>query len=173
MNMCVVPAVDLHPGKPGAHEGLERRIYLHPGSLWADASAGVITTVLGSCVSVCLWDPQTALGGINHFILPQGGGASSARYGNHALPLLLDRVLDLGAHPETLLACVFGGASVMAVEAVSPAVAVPTLGSRNVAEAFDFLERNGIAVLRHDVEGRQGRKLTFRTADGTTLIRKL
>jgi chemotaxis protein CheD len=128
----------------------------------------VITTVLGSCVSVCLWDPQTALGGINHFILPQGGAIPSARYGNHALVMLLARVLEIGAQQETLLACVFGGASVMPGEAVGP-----TLGSRNAAEAFDFLERNEIAVLRHDVEGRQGRKLTFRTADGSTLIRKL
>ena len=62
----------------------------------------------------------------------------------------------------------FGGASLMPGDVKGPA-----LGSRNVAEAFEFLERNEIAVLRHDVEGRQGRKLTFRTADGTTLIRKL
>jgi len=173
MNMCVVPALNPHRDKSASRDGLERRIYLHPGSLWAEASPGVITTVLGSCVSVCLWDPQTALGGINHFILPRGGSGSSARFGNSALPLLLDRVLELGAHRETLLACVFGGASVMTGDDHDPAAGVPTLGSRNVAEAFDFLERNELAVLRHDVEGRQGRKLTFRTADGTTLIRKL
>jgi chemotaxis protein CheD len=168
MNMCVVPAVALHHEKGEQHDRLESRVYLHPGGVWAESSAGVITTVLGSCVSVCLWDPQTALGGINHYILPLGGSAVSARYGNHALPMLLARVLENGAHRETLLACVFGGASVLAGE-----TAQPTLGSRNVAEAFDFLQRNEIAVLRHDVEGRQGRKLTFRTSDGTTLIRKL
>ena len=163
MNACVVPAV-----LPAKREQLERRVYLHPGGLWAEPFAGIITTVLGSCVSVCLWDPQTALGGMNHFILPHGGATPSARYGNHALPMLLARVLEIGAHRETLLACVFGGGSVLPGEATGP-----TLGSRNVSEAFDFLERSGIAVLRHDVEGRQGRKLTFRTADGTTLIRKL
>jgi chemotaxis protein CheD len=173
MNMCVVPAVTLHAGKGGSHDGLERRVYLHPGSLWAEPAAGVITTVLGSCVSVCLWDPQTAHGGINHFILPHGGAVSSARYGNRALPLLLDRVLGLGAHRETLLACVFGGASVMTGDALDPAPGAATLGSRNVAEAFDFLERHDIALLRHDVEGRQVRKLTIRTADRSTLNRKL
>jgi chemotaxis protein CheD len=169
MNMCVVPAVS-SPRRDSLNERvpLERRIYLHPGSLWAETFAGIVTTVLGSCVSVCLWDPLTTLGGINHFILPHGGATPSARYGNHAMALLLARVLETGAQRETLLACVFGGASVMPGEPAGP-----TLGSRNVAEAFDFLERNGIAVLRHDVEGRQGRKLTFRTADGTTLIRKL
>jgi chemotaxis protein CheD len=163
MNRSAVPAA-----VPGRREPMERRVYLHPGGLWAEPFPGVITTVLGSCVSVCLWDPHTALGGINHYILPQGGATPSARYGNHALPLLLARVLEIGAQQETLLACVFGGASVMPGE-----MAGPTLGSRNVAEAFDFLERHEIAVLRHDVEGRQGRKLTFRTTDGATLIRKL
>jgi chemotaxis protein CheD len=162
MKTGVVPAV------PARREQLERRVYLHPGGLWAEPFPGAITTVLGSCVSVCLWDPQTALGGINHFILPHGGATPSPRYGNHALPMLLARVLEIGAHRETLLGCVFGGASVLPGEAAGP-----TLGSRNVAEAFDFLERNDIAVLRHDVEGRQGRKLIFRTADGSTLIRKL
>ena len=156
------------PAAAATREQPERRVYLHPGALWAEPFAGIITTVLGSCVSVCFWDPHTALGGINHFILPQGGSAASARYGNHALQMLLERVLAIGAQQETLLAYVFGGASVLPGE-----VAGPTLGSRNVAEAFDFLERNEIPVLRHDVGGRQGRKLTFRTADGTTLIRKL
>jgi len=163
VNMCVVPAMAME-----RRDQPERRIYLHPGGLWVEPFAGVITTVLGSCVSACLWDPQTALGGINHFILPHGGAVASARYGNHALSMLLERVIEIGAHRETLLACVFGGASVIPGEGKGP-----RLGSRNVAEAFEFLQRNDIAVLRHDVEGRQGRKLTFRTSDGTTLIRKL
>jgi len=149
------------------HQQLERRIYLHPGGLWAESVAGAITTVLGSCVSVCLWDPQTTLGGINHFILPTGGSQPSARYGNHALPMLLERVLQMGARRETLFGCVFGGAAVI------PGQTGPRLGSRNVAAALDFLEREDIALLRQDVEGRQGRKLTFRTIDGTTLVRKL
>ena len=163
MNMCIVPAVS-----PEKRDEPERRVYLHPGGLWAERLAGLITTVLGSCVSVCLWDPQTALGGINHFVLPHGGAERSPKYGNHAMALLLERVLEIGAQRETLVASVFGGASVMHGE--NPA---PALGSRNVAQAFDFLQRHEIAVLRHDVEGRQGRKLIFRTADGSTVLRKL
>lgn len=146
---------------------VERRVYLYPGGLWAEGQPAVITTVLGSCVSVVLWDPYTSLGGINHFILPSSGSMVSPRYGNHALPMLHERVLLLGARRETLLACVFGGASVLAGESASK------LGSRNVAEAFQFLESRNIAVLRQDVGGHEGRKLTFRTADGSTLVRKL
>lgn len=164
MNMCVIPS----PRMERAPAQIERRVYLYPGGLWAASETAAITTVLGSCVSVCLWDPRTALGGVNHFILPRGGSHPSARYGNHALPMLLDRVLALGAQRDSLLACVFGGASVLAVEGTGT-----PLGSRNVSEAMDFLRREEIAVLRHDVGGREGRKLTFRTADGATLVRKL
>ena len=154
---------------PGADEPrTQRRVYLYPGNLWADAAPAVITTVLGSCVSVCFWDPRTSLGGINHFILPRGGTTVSARYGNHALPMLLNRVLGLGAQRDTLLAYVFGGASVLAGAGQGPG-----LGSRNLAHAFEFLQAHDIAVLRQDIGGREGRKLTFRTADGETLVRKL
>jgi chemotaxis protein CheD len=168
MKPHVVPNHPIVDQRGDQRDRMERRVYLHPGGLWADATPAVVTTVLGSCVAVCLWDPRTGLGGVNHYILPQGGTAASARYGNHALPMLLARVLEIGAEKETLLACVFGGASIIPNDGNGP-----RLGSRNVAEAFDFLERNDIAVLRHDVEGQQGRKLTFRTLDGTTLIRKL
>jgi len=147
---------------------LERRFYLYPGGLWAEPFAGVITTVLGSCVSVCLWDPQTGRGGINHFVLPVGGSMLSPRYGNHSLPLLLDKVLGLGNKRENLLAAVFGGASVLAVN-----LNIPRLGTRNAEVALDFLHREGIAIIRQDVGGSMGRKLTFRTADGSTLVRKL
>jgi chemotaxis protein CheD len=77
-------------------------------------------------------------------------------------------VLELGASPERLVCCVFGGASIFPVAGKGP-----QLGSRNVAEAMEFLDARKIAVLRSDVGGSQGRKLTFRTADGTTLVRKM
>lgn len=163
MNVSVISPLAMQKG-----DALERRIYLHPGGIWAEEYAGAITTVLGSCVAVCLWDPVTALGGINHFVLPRGGAVRSAHYGSHAMPMLLERVVELGAPLERLVSCVFGGASIFPVPGKGP-----QLGSRNSAEAFEFLEHHGIAVLRSDVGGGQGRKLTFRTADGSTLIRKM
>ena len=72
MNASVIATVPSDGREP-----LERRIYLHPGGLWAEPCAATITTVLGSCVSVCLWDPERALGGINHFVLPRGGTVRS------------------------------------------------------------------------------------------------
>ena len=163
MNMCVIP-----PLAGDRRDPLERRLYLHPGSLWAEAEAAVITTVLGSCVSVCLWDPVTAIGGINHFVLPRGGAVRSPHYGGHAMPMLLERLVAVGAKRERLVSSVFGGASIFPVPGQGP-----QLGNRNVAEALEFLEREGVAVLRSDVCGNQGRKITFRTSDGTTLVRKM
>lgn len=160
MNVCLV--------RPGPRMGgeAEERVYLYPGSLWAGDHPAVITTVLGSCVSVCLWSDRIA--GINHYLLPRGGTSASARYGSDALPMLLQRVVELGAKPATLFAAVFGGASLF-----SNGGAEPSLGSRNVIEAREFLTRHGIPVIREDAGGREGRKLTFRTIDGTTLVRRL
>lgn len=162
MNVCRLPAVPKRPSGTAAEE----RVYLYPGALWAGEQPSVITTVLGSCVAVCLWSDSIA--GINHFILPRGGSSPSAKYGNHALPMLLERVLELGASVETLFAAVFGGASVL-----GGAEGAQSLGSRNVIEARQFLEGHGIPVIRTDVGGEEGRKLTFRTIDGTTFVRKL
>jgi chemotaxis receptor (MCP) glutamine deamidase CheD len=82
--------------------------------------------------------------------------------------MLLERMLAMGAHRQALVSCVFGGASIVPMPGAGP-----QLGSRNAAEAMEFLDREGIVVLRSDVEGGQGRKLVFRTVDGTTLVRKL
>ena len=150
------------------HDRMECRFYLYPGGLWAEAVPGVITTVLGSCVSVCLWEPESGLGGINHFILPRGGTERSARYGNHSLPMLLEKVLAMGLRRHALVAAVFGGASVLACGS-----AVGRLGSRNADEALAFLRGADLPIVRQDLGGREGRKLTFRTADGTTVVRKL
>lgn len=153
---------------PVCGDDFDRRFYLYPGGLWAEPVSGVITTVLGSCVSVCLWDAHAAVGGINHFVLPMGGSTQSARYGNHAVPMLLERVLACGARREHLLAAVFGGASVLAGESDAP-----RLGSRNVDVALELVRRAGVTIVRQDVGGRVGRKLTFRSADGTTQLRRL
>jgi chemotaxis protein CheD len=155
---------------PANGDAFDRRFYLYPGGIWAERASGVITTVLGSCVSVCLWDPHAGVGGINHFILPMGGSTQSPRYGNHAMPMLVERVLACGANHDDLLAAVFGGASVLSGTNGTDA---PPLGLRNVEIAMELLRRAGIAVVRQDVGGRVGRKLVFRTADGTTQLRRL
>lgn len=145
----------------------EERVYLYPGTLWLAERPALITTVLGSCVSVCVWSDRYA--GMNHYILPRGGSDRSPRYGNHALDLLFEGLLARGAKAGDLVAAIFGGASVLGPMA-SPET---SLGRRNVVTARQFLADHDIPVVREDVGGEEGRKLVFRTIDGSTVVRTL
>ena len=103
-------------GAVAAREGRDLiRVYLQPGQLYASAQPSAVTTVLGSCVAVCLWDPIEAVGGMNHYLLPffAGAGQGSPRFGNFAMTELVDRLVALGASKGRLQAKVFGGACVL------------------------------------------------------------
>jgi chemotaxis protein CheD len=135
-------------------EGERRQVFLHPGSLYASKNPTRITTILGSCVAVCLWSPELGIGGMNHYLLPAAEvGADPLRYGRQAIWRLLDDLKRLGALRATLLARVFGGACTM------PSVwtSWPHLGWQNVEFAAEILEVEGIPVLEWDVGGLRGR----------------
>ena len=146
-------------------------LYLHPGQLFASADPYEVTTILGSCVSVCLWDPVLGIGGLNHFLLPQwaGDGASSARFGNVAIHRLIDRLADIGSSKQNLLAKVFGGACVLEAFRSSR----NQLGDENVGVAIKLLQAEGIPVLTQDVGGQNGRKLKFQTDHGVAWVKRL
>lgn len=156
------------PQPRGADAG---RRYLHPGQLVAAADPLTVTTILGSCVGVCLYDPVRRVGGVNHFLLPEwpGDGERSTRFGDVAMAELLSRVLALGARRADLLARVYGGACV--VDAFRGDAY--HLGERNAALALVFLRREDIPVLDADTGGRRGRKLVFHTTIGSSLITRI
>ena len=162
MNVCTIPAITMD----NYRASVEERVYVQPVSLYVTHNPTLINTVLGSSVSVCLWSPSVA--GMNHFILPRGGSEVSPRYGKHALQMLLDGMHRLGAVTDDIIAAIFGGASLLGQSGPEG-----TLGQRNVNEAHDFLARYDIPLVRYDVGGHEGRKLTFRTLDGSTIVRKL
>lgn len=145
-------------------------VYLHPGQLAAAARPTIVTTILGSCVSLCLYDARRGVAGINHFLLPASLGAlASPRFGDVACAELLERVLALGADRGALQGKLFGGACVldgMAGEAAA-------LGERNADVAIAFLERERIPLQALDTGGRRGRKLRFSTWDGIALVRSI
>jgi chemotaxis protein CheD len=141
--------------------------YLPPGGLVASAQPLEITTILGSCVSLCLWDAGAGIGGMNHYLLPVGGGEQPERYGDHANAMLLQRVLNLGASAGRLRGKIFGGACV--VKAFRNGVT--TFADRNVKVAQEFLRQQRIPLMNEDVRGERGRKLRFRTDDGTASLR--
>lgn len=144
-------------------------VYLHAGQLHAAATPTAITTVLGSCVAVCLHDPVARVGGMNHFLLPHHADhAPSARFGAVAIPGLVDALVKAGASRGGLVAKIFGGASVIgALGQRRP------LGAENVHLAEQLLGEARIPVLDRDVGGVRGRKLVLFTDEGTAWVRLL
>lgn len=147
------------------------RAFVHPGEIFVATRPHLLTTVLGSCVTVCLWDPTTGVGGINHFLLPfeVKGRTASSRFGNVATRELIDRVVSFGTWKRNLLAKVFGGACVMSGFGHGD----NDLGARNAEVAQDLLQGDGIRVVAKDVGGQRARKVIFRTDDGAAWVATL
>ncbi|HET7789937.1 MAG TPA: chemotaxis protein CheD [Gemmatimonadales bacterium] len=146
-------------------------VYVHVGQLFVAPESRVVSTILGSCVAVCVWDVASGVGGLNHFLLPQcvENGISSPRFGNVAIHQLLDGIKRLGSQVSRLQAKIFGGASVIDAFAASRS----SLGMQNVDLARRTLGQLGIPIVAEDVGGSQGRKLVFRTDDGSAWVRKI
>src|SRR5260221_3916752 len=123
----------------GSEPGTGGKQFLLPGQMFASRQPTTITTILGSCVAICLWSPRTGTGGMNHYLLPEGSSteANRFRYGNNANPALLNELLALGCEVRDLQAKVFGGASTMA-----GLDAATSLGKRNLEMALEFLRTN-------------------------------
>ncbi len=152
-------------------DGGRSKFYLHPGDLFASAQRSAVSTILGSCVAVCLWDPISKIGGMNHYLLPlwTGQGTSSTRFGDVAVQELLNKLLELGGQKSRFQAKLFGGACV--IDAFRERE--NHLGTKNIRTAEELLERAGIPLVGHDVGGCKGRKLIFHTDDGTAWVRQL
>jgi chemotaxis protein CheD len=159
-----------HEGRPLMKGSDNNSHYLMPGNIFAHEDEYTVTTVLGSCVSVCLWDPARRLGGINHFMLPlwNGDGLASPRYGNIAITKLIEKMLELGADRNNLRAKVFGGSDVLKV-----ASTFMNIGARNVVLAQDLLRNENIPVISADTGGQNGRKLLYNTRSGIVLVKLL
>jgi chemotaxis receptor (MCP) glutamine deamidase CheD len=142
-----------------------RQVYVQPGEVHWSREACVFKTVLGSCVSVCLWDPAHRVGGMTHFILPRGSGSSEARFGDVAIPLLVGKLRAFGC--TKLVAKVFGGAAVL------PTQATATIGDSNSDIAIELLRKEGIQIVAQRTGGLRGVVIQFSTLDGTVALRKI
>lgn len=148
------------------------RLFLRPGEYIVAASPTQVATVLGSCVSVCIWNPTRGYGAMNHFLLPLGGAGatdSAWRYGDAAVDGLVRLLLDMGARRADLRAKVFGGAHLLFAGNNGP----HKLGSRNVAIALERLANHQVEVEARAVGGDRGRKLVFHTDTGEAWVRTL
>lgn len=141
-------------------------IYLHPGQIYTAAHSGLVSTIVGSCVAVCLWDPVSRVGGMNHFLLPHGKGP---RYGSEAMTQLIEEMTAHGAFVARMIASVFGGACVI------PGFSGPrrAIGAQNSEAALAFLAARSIPVLAEQIGGRRGRKVLFDTGTGQAFVRDI
>lgn len=143
-----------------------------PGEYYYTCKDMVIVTVLGSCVSACIRDRVTGIGGMNHFMLPDGGEAdspvsASMRYGTYAMEVLINDVLKAGARRENLEAKVFGGGNVL-----RGFIAI-NVGERNAQFVRDFLRAENIRIVAEDLNDIYPRKVYFFPRTGKVLVKKL
>ncbi|MBL4791163.1 MAG: chemoreceptor glutamine deamidase CheD [Kordiimonadaceae bacterium] len=124
----------------------------------------MIVTVLGSCVAACIRDPETGIGGMNHFMLPEGEPGdwkvSNAvmRYGNHAMEILINEILRLGCPRNRLEIKVFGGGNVIGNSA--------DIGHRNADFVEEYLLNEGLLVTSKDLRGNSARRIHYCPATG-------
>ena len=143
------------------------KLYLHPGEFAVSGEPCTITTILGSCVGVCLYDAVARLGGLNHFLLPTAPAHNqSPRFGDVALLQLIAQLESLGAQRHRLTATVVGGACVLdAYRGVAGHI-----GRQNVHAALRVLVEQRIVVTMTEVGGDRARKLQFRPDTGYLLV---
>ena len=147
-----------------------------PGEYYVTREAEAVTTVLGSCISACIRDPQVGCGGMNHFMLPEetaGGssswnaadGGASTRYGSYAMESLVNELLKLGARRDRFEVKLFGGGRILP--------SMTDVGKRNIAFAQEFLKLEGFKVAAQDVGDVYPRRIVYFPATGRVLLRHL
>jgi len=145
-------------------ENITNTYYLYPAAIHFSKEPCLVTTILGSCVAVCLWDSTLHYGGINHIMLPlwNGQGLATPKYGNIAVKKLIDNMLTLGCKKQNLVAKVFGGG-----EVIDTNISNFQIGERNIQMVQQILDDEKIKIVSSSVGGKLGRKIIFNTYDGS------
>lgn len=146
-----------------------------PGEFYVSRKPVEICTLLGSCVSACIWDKALHIGGMNHFMLPDepthasnlGDQTKPLRYGLFAMERVINDLIVLGARRENLVAKVFGGANMTGV------ITQQNVGQRNSEFVIDFLKRDRIKLLASDLNGSHSRRIRFNTGTGAVRVEKV
>ena len=139
-------------------------ITIYPGEFWSSTGPELISTVLGSCVSITLFDPIAVIGGMNHFMLAKDSSNTAAdsgkllsKFGDYAMSLLIEDMEKKGAKLSRCTAKVFGGSNIFNV----PTASATNIGFANIEFAFDFLQKNKIQIVSSDTGGKAPRKIYF------------
>lgn len=138
-----------------------------PGEYFVSNEDLVIMTVLGSCIAACVWDSRLRIGGMNHFMLPEGGGDTSGRYGSYAMELLINEMVKMGSSREYMQAKVFGGGAVIS------GFTTMNVGERNTKFVLDYLATERIPIVSKDVLDIYPRKVVFFPVTGKAMVKRL
>ncbi|MBV1872696.1 MAG: chemoreceptor glutamine deamidase CheD [Gammaproteobacteria bacterium] len=156
-----------------AHGKISAKI--QPGEVYVTVSGELISTVLGSCISVCMYDPAAGVAGMNHFMLPRDKTdkntidkcSNPARYGNWAMEFLINEMLKAGAKKDRLETKIFGGGKVLAD------MEFMDIGQRNIDFVFSYLVQEGLHIGPKDVGGEYPRKVLFFGDTGQVKVKKI
>ncbi|MDD2905496.1 MAG: chemotaxis protein CheD [Sulfurimonas sp.] len=142
--------------------------FIHVGQIHIDHAPRAISTVLGSCVAVCLYDCSLGIGGMNHYLLPfwNGNGLQTPKFGNISIPKLIEQMILRGATSKTLEAKIFGGASMNSMAGDSMMI-----GEKNILVAKEILKEYKIPIIAEDIGGQNGRKIQFNLDRGKVLMK--
>lgn len=148
-----------------------KQIFLLPGQWAVPHEPSELTTILGPCVAVCLFDRARGMGGMNHFLLAGGGGSSRerSRYGDTSCEDLVQCLFASGSRPGDLEARIVGGANVGRLSSPEG----ESLGERNAEMARTVLRRHHIEIGFEDTGGSSARRLRFRTGAGILEVKTI
>ncbi|GFE61512.1 chemotaxis protein CheD [Geobacter sp. AOG2] len=146
-------------------------VFLKPGEVFVAKRPALVSTVLGSCVSVVLHVPRTGMGAICHAMLPSGAKDDDFRYVDKAVSYLYDRLTSMCGGPSGIEAKLFGGADMLNSGVRNEDVS--SVGRQNVEAALQVLDTLGLKVSAADTRGSQGRKLFFYSQSGEVFVRQV
>ena len=153
----------------------EEALFLKPGQIMVSSEPLLVTTLLGSCVSVTMFSQRLQLGGICHAQLPGGGDPPGAERQKHpgkfvdcAIREMLGRLLAQGALRGELEVKLFGGSDMFDSRG-----RLRSVGRQNTEMALRILEREGVRVSNQDLGGERGRKIIFHTHTGAVFLKRL
>ena len=150
------------------HHFKTNAVKILPGEYFVSDEGIVIMTVLGSCIAACIWDSQRRIGGMNHFMLPEGTPLdTSGRYGSYAMELLINEMIKMGARRENMQAKVFGGGQVI------HNFTTMNVGERNTKFVLDYLQTERIPIVSKDVLDIYPRKVVFFPVTGKAMVKRL
>jgi len=165
-----------HLGRSWDKENDVPAVRLQPGDFYVTTVSEMITTVLGSCISACIFDLENRVGGMNHFMLPMAGEHNSEswdvsnatlanRFGNFAMENLINEILKAGGRREHLRVKLFGGGRVLKLAL--------DVSDRNIKFAESYIRSEGFNLLAKDLGGTCPRKVNFFPIGGKAFVKRL